>query len=147
MQFCRAWRFTAPQKDVVVISFLMGNDGYTGVFTVKNCVEWIVYSQQQVTAALYIQIMASRCGRPIRLHAFHSSALIPSFRSRGLHSKAEASIPEPRPPFPSRGLHSRADAFILNPPFLILHSGPSLIPEVALPSDSYEQRYNPALCR
>ena len=36
------------------------------------------------------------------------------------------------PSFP----HSRAEASILNPPFLFLHSGTILIPEVVLPSDS-----------
>ena len=35
----------------------------------------------------------------------------------------------------SRIPHSRVEASILKPPFSILHSGPTLIPEVALPSD------------
>ena len=134
--FCRTRKYGASHTSVAW-SHALSHSKRMSVYTCENCVEWIVdYSQQQVTAALYIQIMASRCGRPTRLHAFHSSALIPSFPSQGLHSQAEASIPEPRPPSPSRGLHPRADAFILNPPFLILHSGPTLIPEVALPSDN-----------
>ena len=48
-----------------------------------------------MTEALYIQVMASRCGKLIRLHAFHSTALIP-----------EVPIPEPRPPFSI--LHSQS---------------------------------------
>ena len=65
-------------------------------------------TKQQETAALYIQIMSSRCGKLIRLHAFHSGALI-------LHSRAEALIPMPWLPFPI--LHSHAVASIPDPPF------------------------------
>ena len=39
----------------------------------------------------------------------------------------------------SRIPHSRVEASILNPPFSILHSGPTLIPEFALPFDTFLQ--------
>ena len=72
----------------------------------------IEFDEQQVTAALDIQIMASRCRKLIRLYAFHSSALT-------LHSRAEAFIPESRPSFLCRlgGLYSHAVVSTLDPPF------------------------------